>query len=53
MAKFVARYRQFTVRLEVNDGVPMDTPEHRERLYRKLGEMLVQAIKNNVRFSNE
>lgn len=31
----------------------MDTPEHREVLYKKLGEMMVRTIKSSVRFSNE
>jgi len=53
MAKLTAQYRNFIVRLEVPEGQPLDTPEHRDLLLKKLGALIVSSITNQVRFFNE
>lgn len=53
VVKFIASYRQFRVSLEVPEGQPVDTPENRERLLTKLGRMLVEKLKDQVRFSSD
>ncbi len=50
---FVARYKQYVVRLPVPESVPMDTPENREKLLVRLGRMMVQPIEKEVIFTSK
>ncbi len=50
---FIARYKQYEARMEVPENVPMDTPENREQLLRRLGRMMVQPVEKEVLFTSE
>jgi hypothetical protein len=52
--KLVARYTKFTVKL-LPEGAPVYTPENqnREALQRRLGSMIVNEIKDEIRCSSD
>lgn len=51
--KFIARYQQFEVSLAVPAGFPVDIPDNRAILLGKLGRMIAESVKDEVRFTTE
>lgn len=50
---FVARYRQYRVRMEIPASAQVDTPENRGKLLDRLGRMMVNGVESEVIFTTE